>query len=582
MIPADLAPTDSRSLTADLAGIQLHRITSHHDPHFEAAYAHLHAEFHAAAELESRAVLAARLALDPHDLHGRHAFLYELLYLTDAQGNFAAVRDHTAIVDPATGQATVHLSHSLVHPTWRRTGLAGWLRALPLQTARTALSAQNFPPDSPITLVAEMEPADPSDAARTTRLTAYERAGFQKIDPARVDYFQPDFRRPTEIDCTGLPRSLPLSLVVRRIHQPPATTLPATEVRRLVEALHALYATNFRPAEMTAARAATRLPSSSEVPLIPPTVADPPIALFYDPGFEAPLGNHPMPIRKFRLVAAALADNPHFQITPPAPLRESDLRQVHTPTYLDAVRTGEPRDLAESQKFPWSPALFDSVRLTGGGVLAAASNALDFGIAGALASGFHHASSDHGEGFCTFNSLVVAIDTLVAANRIRTAAILDLDLHYGNGTAQLAETRPHIFALSIYGNDYWDNVPYADVTTRRHPEGPHHASAAIPADSRGPELLAILDAQLPRLLAHGRPDLLLYQAGADPLRDDPYSPLDLGPDDLAARDRRVFEFCRAHAIPVAWVLAGGYTPDVSKVVEVHVNTARQAAAVFRQ
>ncbi len=581
MIPTDLAPTDSRSLTADLSGIQLHRVTSSDDPCFEPAYNRLWDEFSAANEVESRAVIADRLTLDPRHLHNAHAFLYELLYLTDNEGNFAAVRDHTAIVDSSTGHVTVHLSHNLVAPAWRRTGLAGWLRALPLQTARLALSAQNLPPNSPITLVAEMEAADPTDDARTTRLAAYQRAGFQKIDPSRVDYFQPDFRDPADIARTGGARSIPLSLVVRRINQPPATTLSAAAIRSIVQSVHALYATSFRPAEMATAHAAIRLPDAGEIPLVPPTAPRPPIALFYDPGFETPLGNHTMPIRKFRLVAEALADDPRFQITSPAPLTETDLLRVHTPDYLEAIRTGEPRSLAESQKFPWSPALFDSVRLTGGGLLAAATTALDTGIAGALVSGFHHASADHGEGFCTFNSLIVATEALVAAGRIRTAAILDLDLHYGNGTAQLVESRPHIHALSIYGNDYWDNVPYADVTTVRHPDGPNHEATSLPTACDGPGLLAILEANLPRLLARGRPDILLYQAGADPLRDDPYSPLNLGASDLAARDRRVFEFCRAHAIPVVWVLAGGYTEDVCKVVEVHVNTAFQAAAVFR-
>jgi acetoin utilization deacetylase AcuC-like enzyme len=304
------------------------------------------------------------------------------------------------------------------------------------------------------------------------------------------------------------------------------------------------------------------------------------ITLYHHPGFAAPLGDHVMPIRKFQLVADALAADPRFSIQAPTPITDTDLLRVHTPAYVEAIRTGTPRDRAESQKFPWSPALDASVRLTNGGVLAAATAALTTGISGALASGFHHAHADHGEGFCTFNGLIIAIDTLLAAGKIRTAAILDLDLHYGNGTATLAESRPHVFALSIYGNDYWNNVPHADVTTLRHPTGPHHESAILPNDCDGPTMLAILEANLPRLFTNGKPDLLLYQAGADPLRDDPYSPLDLGPADLAARDHRVFKFARDHAIPIAWVLAGGYTPDVGKVVQVHVNTAHETAEIF--
>lgn len=304
------------------------------------------------------------------------------------------------------------------------------------------------------------------------------------------------------------------------------------------------------------------------------------IPLFHDPGFEAPLGDHIMPIRKFRLVADALRDEPRFAIRSPAPVTESDLARVHAADYIAAVRTGEPRALAESQKFPWSPELYPSVRLTNGGVHAAAEAALDTGVAAALASGFHHAGAERGEGFCTFNGLVVALEKLRAAGRIRRAAVLDMDLHYGNGTASLAESRDWMFALSIYGNDYWQNVPYADVESVRHPAGPNHADAALPSGCRGDDMLAILEENLPRLLAAGRPDLLLYQAGADPLRDDPYSPLDLGPEDLKARDGRVFAWAKEHGIPIAWVLAGGYTKDVTKVVQVHVNTAHACAEVF--
>ncbi len=304
------------------------------------------------------------------------------------------------------------------------------------------------------------------------------------------------------------------------------------------------------------------------------------IPLYHHPGFEAPLGEHIMPIRKFRLVADALRADPRFEIRAPEPVTESDLARVHASDYIAAVRTGEPRALAESQKFPWSPELYPSVLLTNGGLHSAATTALDTGVAAALASGFHHAGPARGEGFCTFNGLLVGLEKLRAAGHLRTAAILDMDLHYGNGTATLAESRDWLLAASIYGNDYWDNVPYRDVETIRHPAGPNHFEAVLPNGCRGEEMLAILEATLPRLLERGRPDILLYQAGADPLRDDPYSPLDLGPEDLKARDHRVFAFAREHGIPVAWVLAGGYTKETSKVVQVHVNTAHACAEVF--
>ena len=194
-------------------------------------------------------------------------------------------------------------------------------------------------------------------------------------------------------------------------------------------------------------------------------------------------------------------------------------------------------------------------------------------------SGFHHSHADHGEGFCTFNGLATAADALLAEGLAQRIAVLDLDLHYGNGTASLCAERTHLRQLSIYGNNYHDNTPYRDVSVRRHADGPNHRSVALPNHSDGDHLQRTLDAELPRFLRNAEghaapPDLLIYQAGADPLRDDPYSPLDLGHDDLQQRDRTVFAFCQQHGIPVAWVLAGGYTEDVTRVVEAHVNTFR--------
>lgn len=295
------------------------------------------------------------------------------------------------------------------------------------------------------------------------------------------------------------------------------------------------------------------------------------LSTFFHPGYAAPIGQHIMPIRKFGLVADGLYDSGDIKLVRPEPVTETDLLRVHTPEYLEAIRTGEPRDLAQSQKFPWSPELFPSVCLTSGGCLAAARQALKDGTSAALVSGFHHACADHGEGFCTFNGLVVTIDALVASGEIRNAAVLDMDLHYGNGTAQLANSRPYLSALSLYGNDFWDNFSFRDVSQRRHQDGENHASFALPAGCDRPMLLEIMDAALP-WLAERKPDLLLYQAGADPYFEDPYSPLALDLEDLFARDRRVFAFAKAQGIPIAWVLAGGYTNDVSKVVRVHLNT----------
>ncbi len=305
------------------------------------------------------------------------------------------------------------------------------------------------------------------------------------------------------------------------------------------------------------------------------------IPVYYHPGFAAPLGEgHMMPIGKFALVAAGLRDDPAAEFFEPAPATLADLLRVHTPAYIEAVRTGDPRPLAESQKFPWTPALYPSVCLTNGACLAAGRKALETGVAAALVSGFHHAHAGHGEGFCTFNGLVVAAEALRLAGEVERVAVLDLDLHYGNGTASLAPQRPFLTVLSMYGNDYMHNLVYRDVRTRHHADGENHFSVALPASLAGPGLQDLLERHLPALLSRGQPDLLLYQAGADPYFEDPFSPLALDHAALRARDVTVFEFARRHGIPLAWVLAGGYTADVRKVVQVHLNTFAACREVY--
>ena len=304
------------------------------------------------------------------------------------------------------------------------------------------------------------------------------------------------------------------------------------------------------------------------------------ITAYHHPGFAADIGDHVMPMRKFQMVADAIRTLPGVRVEAPLPVTDEDLLRVHTADYVAAVRCGEPRALAQSQKFPWSPALYPSVLLTNGGAVAAARTALTDGVAAALASGFHHANGDHGEGFCTFNGLVVAAERLRHEGHIKTVAVLDLDLHYGNGTASLCPSRPWLFNCSIYGNDYWQNTAYNDVSVRQHQDGPNHISYPLANGSGRTAVLDALTRGTQALAAWGRPDLVLYQAGADPYKEDPYSPLDLDGEDLRARDRWVFAWAKAAGLPLAWVLAGGYTPDTSKVVGVHVATFAAAKEVY--
>ena len=305
------------------------------------------------------------------------------------------------------------------------------------------------------------------------------------------------------------------------------------------------------------------------------------IRALHDPRYEVDIGEHIMPIRKFRLVREAIerARLP-IDISSPSPASDEVLLRVHTRAYLDAIATGEPLALAQSQKFPWSPQLMGAVRLTNGGCVEALDLALRDGVAANIASGFHHAHADHGEGFCTFNGLVVAAQRAHDDRKIARALVLDMDLHYGNGTASLLRDRPWMYQLSIYGNWYKQNLAYRNVDEERAEDTENAWSVPVPGGADGALYLGILRDRLDAAIDRARPDVLLYQAGADPYREDPYSPLLLDHADLLARDTFVFETCKRRGLPVLWVLAGGYTKEIDKVVEVHLNTARAACSVF--
>lgn len=188
-------------------------------------------------------------------------------------------------------------------------------------------------------------------------------------------------------------------------------------------------------------------------------------------------------------------------LTPP-PLTPGDLARVHDPEYLEAVRTGEPAYLAESQGFGWDSALWSMALASNGGVLAAARSALDDGVAGSLSSGLHHAKRDRGDGFCTFNGLAIATKALLDEGAVSSVLILDLDAHCGEGTAQLIDHDPRIWHedVSVNGFDHYSG---------------HTNSVLWDVDHAEDYLLTVKQAvaQADRI---GPFDLCLYNAGMDP------------------------------------------------------------------
>lgn len=278
---------------------------------------------------------------------------------------------------------------------------------------------------------------------------------------------------------------------------------------------------------------------------------------------------HRFPMAKYALLRdRVLAEGTVAAVeAPPRPTRE-DLGRVHDAGYLAAFAEGGlPEAAVRRLGFPWSAALVErSLRATGGTV-AAARAALEDGVAMNLAGGTHHAFADRGEGFCSYNDVAVAIRALQAEGRVRRAAVVDLDVHQGNGTHAIFAGDATVTTFSMHGAR---NYPFQKVAGSLDVEL---------ADGTGDaEYLEKLADALPGVLARAEADLVCYLAGADPHEGDRLGRLGLTFDGLARRDAHVLETCRGVGLPVCVVIAGGYGRDVADTVAIHARTAAIAAA----
>jgi acetoin utilization deacetylase AcuC-like enzyme len=280
---------------------------------------------------------------------------------------------------------------------------------------------------------------------------------------------------------------------------------------------------------------------------------------------------HPFPMSKYsRLKELLLAEGilAAGDILQPEPVDTATLALVHARDYLAKLSSSQ-LSAAEQRRLglPWSEALWQRSRLASAGTLLAARAALDQGLAGNLAGGTHHAFADHGEGFCVLNDVAIAVRKLQAEHAIERAAIIDLDVHQGNGTAAIFEAADEIFTFSMHAE-------------RNYPLAKMRSNLDVPLQDQvgDREYLDALQRHLPTVLDTANADIVFYVAGVDVAAGDRYGKLALTEDGIRLRDRQVIEAVRGRGIPLAIVLAGGYAATHERTAALHAHAFREAAA----
>jgi acetoin utilization deacetylase AcuC-like enzyme len=293
-----------------------------------------------------------------------------------------------------------------------------------------------------------------------------------------------------------------------------------------------------------------------------------PQRLYYCDHYAFPLPpRHRFPAEKYRLLRERLADR--FELIPAPFAAPAVIALAHDPEYVEAILSGTVEPAAMRRiGFPWSPDLVRRTLASVGGTLCAARDAMQTGFGGNLAGGTHHAFRTEGAGFCVFNDLAVAVLELRRAGLARRAAILDLDVHQGDGTAAIFAGDEAVLTVSVHSRN---NFPFRKQRSRIDIE--------LEDEMRdGPYLEQV--ARVLKQVVEFRPDVILYQSGVDGLAEDRLGRLALTERGLQERDRSVFESCRREGVPVVVTLGGGYADPIERTVDAHANTFRIAGDVL--
>lgn len=290
---------------------------------------------------------------------------------------------------------------------------------------------------------------------------------------------------------------------------------------------------------------------------------------FYSDQFVLPLPKgHRFPMEKYRLLREKVArEIPGVELHEPVAASDGELALAHTPGYVAQIVAGRlSQREARAIGFPWSPEMVERSRRSTGATIAACRAALEDGAAVNLAGGTHHAYADRGEGFCCFNDAVVAARLMQAERRVRRVAVIDLDVHQGNGTAAMTKNDASIFTFSVHATS---NYPFEKEQS--------DLDISLPDRTGDEAYFAALADGLLRLKDRFSPELLVYLAGADPFEDDRLGRLALTKAGLGQRDRMVFAFAGEMGVPVAVAMAGGYGRHIEDTVDIHLETVRHAS-----
>ncbi|MBU6153746.1 MAG: histone deacetylase [Bdellovibrionales bacterium] len=299
----------------------------------------------------------------------------------------------------------------------------------------------------------------------------------------------------------------------------------------------------------------------------------PSMNVYYSDHYTLPLPpGHRFPIEKYRMLRDLLLTENiiHSSDLKESPLASPELLALaHTAEYIEGMRTGSvDEQILKRLGFPWSLGLYDRSCASVGGAIAAMRDALKDGIAGNLAGGTHHSHADRGEGYCVFNDIAVATRLMKREGLAKRIAIIDLDVHQGNGNSSILRQDEGVFIFSMHGEK---NYPFIKV--------PSHLDIALP-DGTGDEVYLehLQDGMIE--VRRFDPDYIFYQMGVDPLKEDTLGKLDLSLEGLMRRDELVLSYAKRSGIPVSLALGGGYAKPIELSVRAYANTYRVAKRVF--